>query len=120
MITVELKLISFKTFIAQIQHFSSPNPITLSIKLAKYETANSGDITNLSQDLDSTVETIYYEEGAEKIRELEQNIACLEKYIKELETSVHLQRTQNAVLRNKVDNTFFQFTIIRFSDHCTV
>jgi len=67
----------------------------------KYETANSGDITNLSQDLDSTVETIYYEEGAEKIRELEQKIACLEKYIKELETSVHLQRTQNAVLRNK-------------------
>ena len=58
----------------------------------------------MSQDLDSTVETIYYEGGAEKIRELEQNIACLEKYIKELETSVHLQRTQNAVLRNKVDN----------------
>ena len=59
----------------------------------------------MSQDLDSSVETIYYEEGAEKIRELEQKIACLEKYIKELETSVHLQRTQNAVLRNKVDNT---------------
>ena len=59
----------------------------------------------MSQDLDSTVETIYYEEGAEKIRDLEQKIACLEKYIKELETSVHLQRTQNAVLRNKVDNT---------------
>ena len=58
----------------------------------------------MSQELDSTVETIYYEGGAEKIRELEQNIACLEKYIKELETSVHLQRTQNAVLRNKVDN----------------
>merc|ERR1711971_1319734 len=68
---------------------------------SKYETANSGNITNLSQELDSTVETIYYEGGAEKIRELEQNIACLEKYIKELETSVHLQRTQNAVLRNK-------------------
>merc|ERR1711971_580307 len=67
----------------------------------KYETANSGNITNLSQELDSTVETIYYEGGAEKIRELEQNIACLEKYIKELETSVHLQRTQNAFLRNK-------------------
>merc|ERR1711971_1168634 len=67
----------------------------------KYETANSGDITNFSQDLDSSVETIYYEEGAEKVRELEQKIACLEKYIKELETSVHLQRTQNAVLRNK-------------------
>merc|ERR1711971_89856 len=68
---------------------------------SKYETANSGDITNLSQDLDSSVETIYYEEGAEKVLELEQKIACLEKYIKELETSVHLQRTQNAVLRNK-------------------
>merc|ERR1711971_766444 len=67
----------------------------------KYETANSGNITNLSQELDSTVETIYYEGGAEKIREREQNIACLEKYIKELETSVHLQRTQNAFLRNK-------------------
>merc|ERR1712172_387941 len=59
----------------------------------KYETANSGDITNFSQDLDSSVETIYYEEGAEKVRELEQKIAYLEKYIKELETSVHLQRT---------------------------
>merc|ERR1711971_1357856 len=67
----------------------------------KYETANSGNITNLSQELDSTVETIYYEGGAEKIREREQKIACLEKYIKELETSVHLQRTQNAFLRNK-------------------
>ena len=74
-----------------------PQSNYLSIKLAKYVTANSGDITNLSQDLDSTVETIYYEEGAEKIRELEQKIACLEKYIKELETSVHLHRTQNSV-----------------------
>ena len=77
----------------------------------------------MSQDLDSTVETIYYEEGAEKIRELEQKIACLEKYIKELETSVHLQRTQNAVLRNKVHKTVVSTVqsrfsdIMRFSDH---
>ena len=72
----------------------------------KYQTANSGEITtNLYEDLDSKVETINYEEGVQKIRELQQKIAFMEKYIKELETSVHLQRTQNAVLRNKVDNT---------------
>jgi uncharacterized coiled-coil protein SlyX len=68
----------------------------------------------LSQDLDSTVETIYYEGGAEKIRELEQKIACLEKYIKELETSVHLQRTQNAVLRNKVQVDNYEI-VLKFS-----
>ena len=42
--------------------------------------------TNLYEVLDSKVETINYEEGAQKIRELQ------EKYIKELETSVHLTR----------------------------
>ena len=68
----------------------------------------------MSQDLDSTVETIYYEEGAEKVRELEQKIACLEKYIKELETSVHLQRTQNAVLRNKVQVNNYEI-VLKFS-----
>ena len=63
----------------------------------KYQTANSGEITtNLYEDLDSKVETINYEEGAQKIRELQQKIAFMEKYIKELETSVHLQRTQSA------------------------
>ena len=50
--------------------------------------------TNFCQDPDSTVEKTIYEDGAEKIR------AIMEKYIKELETSVHLHRTQNSVLRN--------------------
>ena len=75
----------------------------------------------MSQDIDSSVETIYYEEGAEKIRELEQKIACLEKYIKELETSVHLQRTQNAVLRNKVqvNNCEIVLTLFHVSHNLT-
>ena len=69
----------------------------------KSHTANSDDIhTIFCEDLDSTVEKTIYEDGAEKIRELEQKIPFMKKYIKELETSVHLQRTQNAVLRNKV------------------
>jgi len=62
---------------------------------------NSRDISTLSEDLDSSVETIYYEEGSEKIRELENKVASMEKYIKELETHVHLQRTKNAILRDK-------------------
>ena len=46
----------------------------------KYQTANSGEITtNLYEDLDSKVETINYEEGAQKIRELQQKIAFMEK-----------------------------------------
>ena len=39
---------------------------------------------------------LYYKKAAEKIRELEQKIASMEKYIKELKTSLHLQQTQSA------------------------
>ena len=53
--------------------------------------------TIFCEDLDSTVEKTIYEDGAEKIRELEQKIPFMKKYIKELETSVHLHRTQNSV-----------------------
>ena len=51
--------------------------------------------TNFCQDPDSTVEKTIYEDGAEKIR-----ATIMERYIKELETSVHLHRTQNSILRN--------------------
>ena len=88
----------------------------------KYQTANSGEITtNLYEDLDSKVETINYEEGVQKIRELQQKIAFMEKYIKELETSVHLQRTQNAVLRNKVqvNNCEIVLTLFHVSHNLT-
>ena len=54
-----------------------------------------------SEDLDSSVETLY-EDGSEKMQELERKMISMEKYIKELETSVHLQRTQNGVLQNRV------------------
>ena len=37
------------------------------------------DITNFCEDLDSTVEKTNYEDGAEKIRELEQKNAYMEK-----------------------------------------
>ena len=64
---------------------------------------NSEGISNLSDDLDSSVETIYYEEeSSEKIRELEDKVTSMEKYIKELETIVHIQRAKNGVLRDKV------------------
>ena len=48
----------------------------------KSHTANSDDIhTIFCEDLDSTVEKTIYEDGAEKIRELEQKIPFMKKYI---------------------------------------
>ena len=70
---------------------------------------NARNISNTSEDLDSSVETIYYEEeNSEKIRELEKKITSMEKYIKELETNIHIQRSKNGFLRDKV-NVFTGF-----------
>ena len=55
--------------------------------------------------------------SAQKVIDLTKTV---EKYIKELETSVHLQRTQNAVLRNKVqvDNCEIVLTLFHVSSEC--
>ena len=70
---------------------SITSTISSNDKERKYQTANSGEITtNVYEDLDSKVETFNYEDDAQKIRELEQKIALMEKYIRKLEISVHL------------------------------
>ena len=74
------------------------------------------DLTVGSEDLDSSVDTLY-DDGSEKMQALERKIISMEKYIKELETSVHLQRTQNGVLQNRVCNYLLIFVLYVLFNH---